>query len=88
MCELPHTSLVVQKMHRARERSKVDKDIPESAATRAVNLPQAQPATEEPGVLRAELKFSESRQGPRQAAHPASLTGTCFEVRGLGSSGA
>jgi hypothetical protein len=41
----------------------VDKDIPESAATRAVNLPHAQPATEEPGVLRAELKFSESRQG-------------------------
>jgi hypothetical protein len=60
MCELRHTSLVVQKMHRARERSMVDKDIPESAATRAVNLPHAQPATEEPGVLRAELKFSES----------------------------
>jgi hypothetical protein len=53
MCELPHTSLVVQKMHRARERSKVDKDIPESAATHAVNLSHAQPATEEPGVLRA-----------------------------------
>jgi hypothetical protein len=40
------------------------------------------------GVLRAELKFSESRQGPRQAAHPASFGGTCFEVRGLGLSGA
>src|SRR6266566_5283120 len=87
MCELPHTSLLVQKMHRARERSKVDKDIPESAATRAVNLTHAQPATEEPGVLRAELKFSESRQGPRQAAHPASFAGTCFEVRGLGFPG-
>ena len=48
MCELRYTSLVVQKkVHRARERSKVDKDIPESAATRAVNLPHAQPATEE-----------------------------------------
>jgi hypothetical protein len=43
MCELRHTSLVVQKMHRARERSKIDKDIPETA-TRAVNLPHAQPA--------------------------------------------
>ena len=30
------------------------------------------------GVLRAELKFSESRQGPRQAAHPASFAGTCL----------
>jgi len=49
MCELRHTSLVVQKIHRARERTKIDKDIPESAATRAVNLPQGQPATEEPG---------------------------------------
>ena len=49
MCELRYTSLVVQKMHRARESSKIHKDIHESAATRAVNLPQAQPATEEPG---------------------------------------
>jgi hypothetical protein len=31
------------------ERIKIDKDIPVSAATRAVNLPHAQSATEEPG---------------------------------------
>src|SRR5262249_15137867 len=42
MCELCHTSVTVQKMHRARERSKIDKDIPGSAASRAVNLPHAE----------------------------------------------
>ena len=44
-----------------RERSKIDKDIPASAATRAVNLPHAQPATEGREVLQAKLKLSESR---------------------------
>ena len=68
----------------------IARTIPKANASLARSgfLPHAQPATEEPGVLRAELKFSESRQGPRQAAHPASFAGTCFEVRGLGLSGA
>jgi len=49
MCDLRHTSLVVQKSVEREERIKIDKDIPVSAATRAVNLPHAQSATEEPG---------------------------------------